>query len=187
MIENLLQWLTSVSLAAGIFFGVIAAWRNVDELRRRNEELARSTKEAARRLSWEKIREAKSLLDGLRHDTQSQNALKMTNVTGLNFETDDGSVISVTWSDISDALEPTRVELDDKAVWIRLQYLALFHQIVMLEHYVQTGLVEFRHLRDPLSYAMKRLKNHEAATEVFGFAEWLEQSSVAAFCERFEN
>ena len=123
---------------AAIIGGLVAAFRAISET-------AENRALRARELRWKKAQLAREILDRFHANRQFRDALIMLDWSGREFEISPSIREQVHWEELPIALrawkEPTL--FTEKEVYIRDCFDQLFDGFNLLEHYLQTRLLEF--------------------------------------------
>lgn len=165
------------SWSIAILGGLVAAFRALWAARQsrilRREEL-----------SWRKAELARKILSELRADSRIQNALQMLDWTGRDYQIASDQWKPVTWDEMVNALRITDImTFDDKDAFVRDCFDSLFDALEQVEHYLRTGLLEFRDVEFPLEYHVEKLRDFENA--VRPFMKQYGYDLALAFVDRF--
>lgn len=113
--------------------GVIAAFKAIDEMRKKNEQ-------AKRDMRWAQAKQAKELIDELRADRLAYSALQMMDWSGRSHKVEDASEV-ICLSEIAPALRTGNLAFSDKEQFIRDCFDAMLDRFERFEIYVQNRLV----------------------------------------------
>ena len=141
--------------------GLVAAFRALWEARQ-NRILRREE------LTWRKAELARKVLLEVRSDSRIQNALRMLDWTGRDYQVAPNQWKTVTWEEMGYALRITdTMSFDDKEAFVRDCFDSLFEALEQVEHYLRTGLLEFRDVEFPLEYHVEKLRGFKSAAWPF--------------------
>lgn len=157
---NLKEWL-DIFTALGLLIGGLFAffkWRHESYSQRLLRE---------RELRWKQAESAKELLDDLGESEGAQEAFRMLDWDGLEYEISPGLKKQITESDYVLALRIWPLDFDQKEAFIRDAFDQLFAHMATLEHYLQAKLVRFEDVQFPYDYYMPTINRNRQTFEAF--------------------
>jgi len=113
--------------------GMIAAFKAIDEMRKKNEQ-------ARCDLRWAQAKQAKELIDELRADRLAFSTFQMMDWSGRSYKVEEKS-LTIWFSDIGPALRTENLAFSDKEQFIRDCFDSLHDRFGRFEIYVQNRLV----------------------------------------------
>jgi hypothetical protein len=170
------DWLQAAAWAATAVGLVVAATKLWSELR--TGRLQRD-----RDLRWKQAEAGKSLNDEMQTDSRAWPAMQMLDSEARAFTLPSNRIVTITRADICTALDPSKNANDEKSVYIRDCFDALFYFMSMFEHYISNTLIRAEDVAYPIEYyvqIMARLRGPiKAYLEKYGV------SRARKFLERY--
>ena len=176
----------TIAAAAAIFatFKALAEWRRsteqrAEELKQRAEEL----KLREREFRHKQAMFARDLISEVFRDPKSRAALTMLDWNDFDYTDEAGTKYTINEREIKKAMNPD-LEADDKEVFIRTRFEALYDHLEQIEHLISLGIVNFADVKIPFRYYMEN-----ALAPVVRHIEFLDEfdyPGAKAFALRFK-
>jgi hypothetical protein len=143
--QGLKDWLQAaawVATAVGLVVTAIKFW----------SELRAGRLQRDRDLRWRQAEAGKSLNDEMQMDDRAWPAMQMLDSESRAFTLPNDTLVTITRADIVTALDPASKANDEKSVYIRDCFDALFYFMAMLEHYISNTLIRAEDVAYPIEY-----------------------------------
>ncbi len=148
--------LAKIAAVAG---GLIAAFKAIDEMRKKREE-------DARQLQWTQAKEAQRILEAGLSTKPVRDALTMLDWS-RPFTLPDNSVVHISQQEARDALRTRGLGFTDKETYIRDCFDALFGFFDQVEQALKVKLVLFNNVEPALAYYVGLMARHRPVFEGF--------------------
>jgi hypothetical protein len=146
-----------------ILGGLIAAFKAI-------HETTEGRRLRASELRWKKAQLAREILESLR-TRRFRDATLMLDWTGRDYGSGSNERVTVFWEDLPGALrvwnKEDPISFNEKEVYVRDCFDDLFDAMNSLEHYLQTGLLDFADVQFPMEYHVDNLRYHWNAVEKY--------------------
>jgi hypothetical protein len=161
------QWTKDV-LQLGLGFvaaigAIVAAWKTFHEVSE-NRRLRRED------LRWRKAQLAREVLEKYAADPLFAAAARMVDWDGREYEIRPGKLERVHWNELPRALrvwDPRGDRFTAKQAYIRDCFDKFFDCLELIEHYLQTELLEFKDVETPIEYYARELRRLSPAVKDF--------------------
>ncbi len=167
-----------ISWIVGIIATLFAVLKALNEMRENREQRERD-------FLWEKVRFAHDLMEKIWSDKNVLHAVRMLTWKAQKYTLDSGGVITLTKTEILNALRTENLIFNDKEKYVRACISDFFHKLGRIEHFIQRGLIDF----DDVCYSFSErvVYFHEDGDIYKKFLNYYEMNSGIKFFERCEE
>jgi hypothetical protein len=165
-------------------FKALAEWRR--SIKQREEELKKRAEELELRKSEFRHKQAifaLNLISEVFKDPKSRAALTMLDWDNFDYTDEAGTKYTVNECEIKKALNPD-LEADDKEVFIRTRFEALYDHLEQIQHLISLKIVNFDDVKIAFRYYMQNAL--DPVIEHIDFLEKFDYPGAKTFVLRFE-
>lgn len=144
------------------------------------------TEQRARELRWNQAKLATELMDEMLSDSQSFNALRMTDWENVDYQVD-GKKVLISSQEVQDALDvKNNNNLPPNGFFIRESFDKLFYHMGKIERSLESNLLKFEDVRSPMDYYVPFLRSKYSKV-LKSYMEQLHHKDAIKFMERFQS
>jgi hypothetical protein len=162
-----------IAVAAAIFatFKALAEWRRSTDLRRRE-------------FRHKQAMFARDLISEVFTDPKSRAALTMLDWDNFDYTDEAGTKYTINEREIKNAMDPD-LEANNKEVFIRTRFEALYDHLEQIEHLISLEIVKFADVNIPFRYYMENAL--DPVVEHIQFLDKFDYPGAKAFVLRFKE
>lgn len=164
----------------GIVGGLFAAFRGIYELRE-------TRKQKQRDLRWKQANTAYALIKEMLASQGVNDTITMMDWDGREYEVTPGQKSIIMATDIQPALRITQLQFQPKEMFIRDCFDAFLFHIVIIEHAIRNGLIEFRDVKFPIQYYWTSIQKLELESVLENFMRAYLYHDAKSFFQRFKH
>lgn len=168
------DWIQVGAWAVAILGGLVAAYRALAEMRENRR--------------WRKANAAKELITDIHRDPRASTAVLMMDwAEGQHeYQTEPGHKETLSFDEVMTALKKEPSQCGDvRDRYVRDCFDWFFYYVDRIEHYIQTGLIDFRDVAPVFKPYFKIVEKHRAAFDAF--AKLHDYELIGAFWGRYAS
>jgi hypothetical protein len=178
------SWVKIIGGAITAAAAIVAAFKALTEWRRSTEQRAEELRLRQREFRHKQAMFARDLISEVFADAKARAALRMLDWTEFDHTDEARTTYTVKQDEIKSAMNPKRAA-DDKQVFIRTRFEALYDHLEQLEHLISLGIVDFDDVRIPFRYYMRNLLSPDI--QHIEFLDYFDYPGAKAFAFRFQE
>jgi hypothetical protein len=176
-----------VKIAGGVIAAaaaILATFKALAEWRRSTEQRAEELNLRQREFRHKQAIFARDLISEVFEDRRSRAALTMLDWTSFDHKDEAGITYTIDQGEIKEAMNPSRAA-NEKEVFIRTRFEALYDHLEQIEHLISLGIVNFADVEIPFRYYMINLLSPDIRHDKF--LDYFDYPGVKAFASHFQE